>query len=85
MDDLDKSSSTEIPKHVQQSIDELEASAIAWLQFKEQLQGFTWQKGPHFDSGESDVRIKSWLDILDLAEVAGALILLFSSCCALWQ
>jgi len=73
MTGVDESNSAIIPRCVQESMDEIIASAISWWQFRERAQKFRCQKDLIRTSDESEAKIKSWLEILYIADQAGAL------------
>ena len=62
-----------LPEHVRQAMKDLVVSAIAWGQFRERAQTFGQQVGLRRTSGVDEDETKAWIEILDLAEVAGAL------------
>ena len=71
MNGSDKRNSITPPKHVQQAMKDLLASVKAWDQFQERGRAFTQQKALRRSFDE--LGVSSWIEIIDLAEAAGAI------------
>lgn len=73
MSNSDKSNSPPLPDQVQLALESLLASAKAWDPFREQAKMFRQKKGLWRDLDENGFATKSWLEMIDSAEAAGAL------------
>lgn len=78
MSTSDKSVPVMLPKHVRQAMEDIVSSTIAWWQFRERAgkQTYGQQKDPRWSYKpykEEEAEIKSWIEVLDLADATGAL------------